>query len=551
MRREVLNDMRAFKAKHSPGRAVAALAVLAMAAASGCATAGAADLRVGLASEPSSLDPLYHNLTPNIGLRMHIFQSLITQDAQHRLQPELAESWRTVNDTTWEFKLRSGVKWHDGTPFTAQDVIYTICRVPQVANSPSSFGIYTKSIEGMEAPDPQTLIIRTAEPAPLLPAELSIVGIVQAKAAGGQSVGFVKSGCKAESWPTSAQYNDGSLAVGTGPYKFKEYIKGDRIVLTRNPSYWGQAPDWDNVVFRPITNDGARVAALLAGDVDLIEAPPIQDLERLRGNPKLAVAQALSNRTMYVALSQQEPPPTIQGTDGRNPLKDRRVREAMSLAIDRDALVKRIMLGAAEPASQLIATGLFGNDPTLKLTHDQKKAKELLAAAGYPNGFQLTIGTPNDRYINDERVAQAIAQMYSRIGIKTQVDASTASVFFTRRTKGEFSVFLAGWAAQTGEASSPLKSLVATRIKDKGFGSTNFTDYSNKAVDDALSAALMTVDDAKRSALLKQSMRAAIEDFGIVPLYYEISSWAMRKDLSYPGRADQYTLAHQVRPQGK
>lgn len=509
--------------------------------------ASAAELRIGTAAEPSSLDPHYHNLTPNNTIRRHIFESLVDQDAKQRLIPALAESWRTIDDKTWEFKLRKGVKFHDGSEFTAQDFVYTLCRIPNVANSPSSFTLYTKGVDSVETPDPYTIIIKTAAPYPLLPVEMTTFGIISAKAAGGEKVTFDKAGCKAESWPSTQAFNDGTLAVGTGPFKLAEYRKGERIVIDRNPDYWGQKPEWEKVTFRPITSEGPRVAALLAGDVDMVDEPPLQDLERLRKDPKVSVVETLSNRIIYMALDQAEKTPTVKGTDGKNPLRDIRVRQAMSLAIDREAIVKRIMNSTAEPAAQLLAPGLFGTNPSLKYAYDTKRAKELLAEAGYPNGFELTIGTPNDRYINDEKIAQAVAQMFSRIGIKTQVDAATVNVFFSRRNKGEFSVFLGGWSAATGEASSPLKSLVATRIKEKGFGPTNYTSYSNPNLDELLTKALATVDDKQREQLLADAMKVAVDDIALVPLHYEVTSWAMRKGLGYEPRADQYTLAYAVR----
>ncbi|MGY0710731.1 ABC transporter substrate-binding protein [Azospirillum argentinense] len=395
--------------------AVAALALLAAVP----APARAATLTVGTSAEPSALDPHYHNLGPNTRARKHVFESLVSMDAKMRLQPELAESWRAVDETTWEFKLRKGVKFHDGTEFTAQDFVYTVCRIPNVANSPSSFTVYTKGIAGIEAPDPHTLIIKTGKPYPLLPVELSTFGIISAKAAGGEAVTFDKAGCKADSWPTTQAFNDGSLMIGTGPFKHKSYTKGDRQVLERNPDYWGPQAAWDTVVFRPITSDGPRVAALLAGDVDMIESPPVQDIERLKSAPNVSLAQAQSNRVIYLALGVQDTPPTITGTDGKNPLKDPKVRKALSLAVDRDAIVKRIMMGVAEPANQYLPAGFYGNNPEVTVATDANKAKQLLAEAGYPKGFQLTLGTPNDRYINDDKVAQAVAQMFTRIGVQT------------------------------------------------------------------------------------------------------------------------------------
>ncbi|WP_244947912.1 ABC transporter substrate-binding protein [Azospirillum baldaniorum] len=508
----------------------------------------AATLTVGTSAEPSALDPHYHNLGPNTRARKHVFESLVSMDAKMRLQPELAESWRAIDETTWEFKLRKGVKFHDGTEFTAQDFIYSVCRIPNVANSPSSFTVYTKGIAGIEAPDPHTLIIKTGKPYPLLPVELSTFGIISAKAAGGEAVTFDKAGCKADSWPTTQAFNDGSLMIGTGPFKHKSYTKGDRQVLERNPDYWGPQAAWDTVVFRPITSDGPRVAALLAGDVDMIESPPVQDIERLKSAPNVSLAQAQSNRVIYLALGVQDTPPTITGTDGKNPLKDPKVRKALSLAVDRDAIVKRIMMGVAEPANQYLPTGFYGNNPEVTVATDANKAKQLLAEAGYPKGFQLTLGTPNDRYINDDKVAQAVAQMFTRIGVQTQVDATTANVFFSKRNKQEYSVFLAGWGADSGEMSSPLKALIATPIKEKGYGTTNYTSYSDPELDGMLDTALATVDDAKREKLLQAAVKRAVDADIIIPLHYEVTVWAMKKGLSYEPRADQYTLAQKVTP---
>ncbi|PNQ99111.1 peptide ABC transporter substrate-binding protein (plasmid) [Azospirillum argentinense] len=541
--RRLADALRSGTLKHTLS-AVACLALLAAAP----TASQAATLTVGTSAEPSALDPHYHNLGPNTRARKHVFESLVSMDAKMRLQPELAESWRAVDETTWEFKLRKGVKFHDGTEFTAQDFVYSVCRIPNVANSPSSFTVYTKGIAGIEAPDPHTLIIKTGKPYPLLPVELSTFGIISAKAAGGEAVTFDKAGCKADSWPTTQAFNDGSLMIGTGPFKHKSYTKGDRQVLERNPDYWGPQAAWDTVVFRPITSDGPRVAALLAGDVDMIESPPVQDIERLKSAPNVSLAQAQSNRVIYLALGVQDTPPTITGTDGKNPLKDPKVRKALSLAVDRDAIVKRIMMGVAEPANQYLPAGFYGNNPEVTVATDANKAKQLLAEAGYPKGFQLTLGTPNDRYINDDKVAQAVAQMFTRIGVQTQVDATTANVFFSKRNKQEYSVFLAGWGADSGEMSSPLKALIATPIKEKGYGTTNYTSYSDPELDGMLDTALATVDDAKREKLLQAAVKRAVDADIIIPLHYEVTVWAMKKGLSYEPRADQYTLAQKVTP---
>lgn len=511
----------------------------------------AQELTIGLSSEPSALDPHYHNLGPNNAMRRHIFDSMILQDEKQRLQPGLATSWKPVDDTTWEFKLRQGVKFHDGSPFTAKDVVYTVCRIPNVEDSPSSFTVYTKAIADMQIRDPHTLVIKTDTPYPLLPVEVSTWGVLSATANGVTGdIGFSRDGCTGTGdYPKTEAFNSGKAAIGTGPFKLVEFSRGEKIVLERNDNYWGEKPAWTKVTFRPITSAGPRVAALLAGDVDLIDKPPLQDLERIK-NEGFEVAQGLSNRVIYLHMDhEQEPTPGVQGTNGKNPFKDVRVRKAVSKAIDRKAIVARIMGGVAVPAGELLPPGMFGATPGAEPeAYDPEGAKKLLAEAGYPNGFKLVLGTPNDRYINDAQIAQAVAQMLTRVGIQTEVDAMTKSTFFARRNKYEFSLYMAGWGSGTGEMSSPLRALVATRNKDKGMGGTNRGRYSNPELDALIEQALATVDDDKREAILRKASQLAMSDYAILPLHFEVTPWAFRKGLSYTPRTDQYTIAMGVKP---
>jgi peptide/nickel transport system substrate-binding protein len=517
--------------------------------------AGAQELRIGLASEPTSIDPHFHNLGPNNALRRHIFEGLVAQDAHQKIKPELATSWRPVNETTWEFKLRPNVKFSNGMEFTARDVVYTICRVPTVENSPSSFTVATRGITAIETPDPLTVIIKTAAPLPLLPNSMATVGILSAQAYGGAEVRFGPGGCEnLGTMPKSADFNDPDKAVGTGPFKLVNYTRGTHIVLERNDAYWGQKPHWGRVTYRPMASQGPRVAALLAGDVDFIENPPIQDFDRIR-SAGFQIAEGLSNRIIYLHLDQHGDPkwktPGVSGTDGKNPFLDKRVRQAVSKAINRQAIVERIMGGHAVPAGELLPHPLFGATKDFPVEKfDPDGAKKLLAEAGYPNGFEVTLGTPNDRYINDEKIAQAVAQMLTRAGIKTNVDAMTASTFFTRRNKFEFSMYLAGWGADTGEMSNSLNALVVTLQPDKGLGGTNRGRYSNKQVDELTIKAMATVDDGAREKLLQEASKTAMRDYGIIPLHFEVTPWAFKKGLSYQPRVDQYTLAMEVQQAG-
>ena len=496
--------------------------------------AGAQELKIGLSTEPSSLDPDYHNITPNNQIAYSIFNTLIQQDETQKLTPSLAESWRNLNDTTWEFKLRKGVKFHDGSPFTAADVVFSLARPAKVPNSPSPFTLFTRSVSEVKVIDDHTVQFITQAPTPLLPNDLSRVAIMSSKAAKADIAEGI----------TTEALNRGEGLIGTGPYKFVEWTRGNRLVLAANPDYWGGKPKWERVIYRPMSNDAARVAALLAGDVDMIENPPPADIKKLRGNPNVKISEVLSNRLIYLALDVGEPTAGIPDTDGKNPLKDLRVRKALSLAINREAITSRIVEGLAKPAGDLLPYPMFGTRrEALPDPYNPDAAKKLLAEAGYPNGFSITIGSPNNRYINDSDVAQAVASQWTRVGVKSKVEAVPSTVFFKNRDAFSYSAALVGWAAGTGEMSNPLRSLVATVNREKGFGTANKSRYSNPALDALIEEALRTVNNDARQTLLQRGSQMALEDQAIVPLHFEITSWALRKGFSYKARADQYTLA--------
>jgi peptide/nickel transport system substrate-binding protein len=502
--------------------------------------ARAAELSIALGADVTSIDPHFHNLTPNNNVGNHVFETLVGKDAKGRLIPLLAESWRTVDELTWEFKLRSGVKFHDGSDFTAADVVFSIDRVPTVPNSPSPFTTYTKQITDKVVVDPHTIRLKTAAPYPLMPNDMGTIMIVSSRAAKGA---------------TSEDFNNGKAAIGTGPFKFVRWQKGSRIDLARHDAYWGPKPPWERVALRIITSDPTRVASLLSNEVRAIENVPTSDLAKVAKNPDLSLYRVVSHRVMYLHMdSARDKSPFVTDKAGRvlerNPLKDVRVRRAMSKAINRPALVDRVMEGAARPTSQLMPEGMFGYTPALKAEpYDPEGAKKLLAEAGYPDGFGLTLHGPNNRYVNDEQVAQAIAQMLSRVGIATKVETMPSSVYFTRANKLEFSFMLVGWGSDTAEASSPLKALLATFNKDKGMGQANRGRYSNPKMDALLDQALATVDDARREKLLQQATEVAMADVGIITVYHQENLWATRKGIAYTPRADERTFAHEFRPQ--
>ncbi len=503
------------------------------------APAAAQELKIAVAADVTSIDPHFFNLFPNNNIAEHIFDKLVQMDADSRMIPGIATSWKALDDTTWEFKLRRDVKFHDGSALTAEDVAFSINRVPTVPNSPGPFSAYTKAINGVEIVDPYTIRFKTAVPHPLMPNDMSTIYVVSKKVATGAS---------------TEDFNSGKAAVGSGRYKFVRYSSGDRIELVRNDNYWGDKPGFEKVQFKIIKNEPARMAALLSGDVDAIEQPPTADLARLKADPKFTLTSKISHRVIYFNFDHQSRvSPFISAKDGKpldkNPLLDVRVRRAISKAINRPAIVERVMEGQAIPSGQLVSEKLFGHNPALKAeVYDPEGAKKLLAEAGYPNGFNLTIHGPSGRYVNDEKIVQAVAQMLSRIGITAKVETAPMGPYSGRASKQEFSFHMVGWGASTGEASSPLRSLLATFNRDKGLGAVNWGRFSNTKVDYLIEQSLQQVNDENRKIMLQRATELAMQDLGIMPIHFQFTMWATKKNVQYTPRTDEYTLAFQFKP---
>ena len=516
------------------------LAALALAGALGLgAQAPAQTLSMAVGAPVTSLDPHFHQLSPNNAVAGMIFDRLVNTDAQARSIPGLAESWSTVAPDMWEFRLRRGVKFHNGNDFTAEDVAFTIRRVPNVPNSPSSFAGMVRPIREVIIVDPHTIRFRTDGPYPLLPMDLSNVYILDR-----------------ETHETAAteDFNAVRAAVGTGPFRVVTHRLGDRIEFERNESYWGDKPHWQRVNYRMIVNDSARTAALLAGDVEFIDQVPTADLQRLRNDGRVAMSEVTGLRIIYLSLDhpREGASPFVVDNEGRpierNPLRDLRVRRALSMAIDRTAITERVMEGAATPSGQFFPPGIFSYVEGLAPPRfDAEGARRLLAEAGFPNGFRITLHGPNDRYPNDGRIIQAIGQMWTRIGVRTAVEAQPWTTFVARAGRQEFSAFLIGWGSNP-EGSHPLRNLIATFDAGRGWGASNRGRYSNAEVDALLTEALRTIDDRQREQILIRAQRMALEDVAIIPLHIQTNIWSMRRHLRHDARADELTRAQDIRP---
>ncbi|MBL8482728.1 MAG: ABC transporter substrate-binding protein [Rhodocyclaceae bacterium] len=496
------------------------------------------DLVVGFAADVSSLDPHFLNAVPNVAAAAHIFDALVHVDPDGKLVPGLALSWQAVDPTTWEFKLRRGVKFHDGSEFTAEDVVFSLDRPAKVVNSPGPFTSYTRQIAAKQVVDAYTVRLKTPAPYGPLPLDLTTIYMVSKKAAAQAS---------------TEDFNAGRAAVGTGPFKFVAFRRGESIELARNDAYWGGKPAWQRVTLRLLTNDAARTAALLAGDVDAIEAVPTPDIARFKSNPAFRLEQKVSWRTIFWQMDlSRDQTPFVTDKAGRplphNPLRDLRVRQALSKAINRQALVERTMEGLAIATGNIVIPGIVGHvDALAPEPYDLAGAKRLLAEAGYPDGFALTLHGPNNRYVNDEQVVQTVAQMLTRAGIATRVETMPLSSYFGRARAGEFSFALLGWGSLAGD--SALRSLLATPNPDIGWGGFNWGRYSNAELDKLVRAALGETDAARRADFAGRAVQLAMAERALIPLYHQYATWVMRKGLAYRARVDEFTLAQFFHPQ--
>lgn len=524
---------------------------VAIALAAFAAPASAESLKIGVAAANSSLDPHFHNIGTNNSALRNVYDRLIHMDESMRLQPGLATAWTPVDDRTWEIELREGVTFHDGTNFGPEDVIFTFDRVPNVPNSPSSFARFVEVVETIEQTGPTTIVLTTKEPVPLLPNNLAQVAILSLETV----ESFLQANPDAAEDPLSVDsslFNSGELAIGTGAYRVVDWEPDSPLVLSAYENYWGEVPAYTDVTLRPIGNDAARLAALEAGDVDLIDDVPTSDIERVRADQRFEIYEAPSNLAIYLHLdSDRAESPDVTAIGGgaiENPLRDVRVREAISRAINRDGIARAIMDGAAKPAGQMLDVGFAGASPTLEaMQYDPEAAKALLSEAGLNDGFAVTLRTPNDRYVNDERIALAIAQNLTQVGIRTDVMAEPRSTYFGNASKLKYSLMLLGWGSSTGEQGSTLDALLHSYNQDTGQGRSNRGRFSDETFDAMISEAMAIIDEDERNALVAKAAEYAIgERLGIIPIHFQTNVWAARNGVALAPRADNYTIAADV-----
>ena len=505
-------------------------------------TVRAQTLTIGVRGGPDSIDPHFTATGTHAEALKHVFDTLVWSGDGLELQPRLALSWKAIDATTWEFKLRPNVKFHDGSDFTAADVKFSIERIP-VVSGPNPTTIYVRRVKETRIIDPLTVHIVTDGPAPNLPNDFIRLFIVSSKAA----AGLTKESA-------NEAFNSGKAAIGTGPYKYVSWQPKGDLVLDRFDGFWGDKEPWARHVRKEIANDAARVAQLKAGQLDLITRVPASDVATLKRDAKINVQTIDTVYVFNIEFDVRDKAPSITAKDGaaldKNPLQDVRVRQALDLAIDRKALAEVAMEGLGQPANQLVTPSIFGFNKALgERKYDVAAAKKLLADAGYANGFKFQFSFTQDRLPGDRQVGTSIAQMWAAIGVDAQANAQPAAVFFPARTRGEYSVSMSGWGTLTGEAHYTLSSLAHSNDKERKMGAFNVLGYNNPEADRLLQAAAIEMDDGKRRQQLEDVNAIVEKDRQRLPIVAVGSAWAMQKDkVTIKPRVDEDTLAMNIKP---
>ena len=513
-----------------------AAAVAATAAMAAAGTASAATFRWASDVDSSSMDPYAREETFLLSFDSNIYEPLVRRDKDLKLEPALALSWTQTSPTVWRFALRPNVRFQDGTPFTADDVLFSFDRVRDGGSSLK--GIVAAVTEARKIDD-FTVDFVTAAPDPILPDELAAWDIMS------------KAWCEKNDavHPADLAKNEESYATnhanGTGPFALAEREPEVKTVLVRNPTWWDRPlHDLDRVEFRRIANPSARVAALLSGEVDMIYAVPPQDVDRIAATKGLAIVQGPELRTVYLGFDQSRPELLESNVKGRNPFKDRRVRQAFYHAIDEEAIAATVMRGQAQPTALLIGPGVNGFTPALnrRFRHDPEAARKLLAEAGYPRGFEVGMDCPNDRYVNDEQICLAVVGMLAKIGVKATLLAQTRAKFFAKILAPDFetSFFLLGWTRVSYDAQEMLVNVVHTRDQSSHAGYFNVGGYSNPEVDKLIDAIQVEVDQEKRTDMIHRALQIVKDDFAFVPLHQQTAIWATKDTVHVVLQADNH-----------
>ena len=510
------------KAMHAACVAILAMLCLAMVATS----AEAKTLRWATRGDVQTMDPYSQNelLTNNVSNLIH--DPLVERERNSEIGPRLATSWTIVNDTTWRFTLRKGVKFHDGSPFTADDVVFSIERAK---TPPSQLAQYARALGTVTKVDDYTVEMRQDKPNPLLLQHLNTIYIMS------------KAWCIAHhaEKPLDFKAKEETFAArnanGTGPFMLKSREIGVKTVLVRNPNWWGPAEgNVTELVYTPIISDATRMAALLSGELDLVTDPAPQDIARFQGNTAFKVVSGLENRVVFFGFDQFRDVLEGSNVTGRNPFKDRRVREAFYKAIDVDALQSKIMRGQSIATACMTTAPSGCLDPSLEKHPpvDVAGAKKLMVEAGYPNGFEVTLDCPNDRYINDRDLCIAAVGMLARIGVTLKVNAIPKALYFPKIEKNETSMYMLGWGGSITDAQIVMDPILHSRDPATQKGYYNYGRFSDPDLDKLIDAAAIEMDTAKRKQMIIDAIALQTREYRHIVLHRQKISWIAKKNVT-------------------
>ena len=496
------------------------------------APAHAVTLKWAAQNDILTMDPHSQNHATTHAIMQYTYEGLTRYSKDYQIEPCLATSWDKVSETQYRFHLRKGVKFHDGSPFTADDVVFSFGRIkqPQGTNQ-----IYVAGIKEVKKVDDNTVDLILEGPHPLLLKNIVDFRIMSKSWSEKNRSQSIQDYSKREETYASRNTN------GTGPYIIKGWEPDKRILMSVNKEWWGKLDgNVTDVIYTPIKSDATRVSALLSGEVDLVTDLPTQDVERLRKESALKILDGHEVRTIFIGLDQHNDELKYASTNGKSPFKDVRVRKALNMAVDREAIRKVTMRGLSIPAGIMIAPGVHGHSKDIDVVpkFDTAGAKKLLAEAGYPDGFEFTLDCPNNRYINDEAICVAVAAMLSQINVKVRVNAMPRATYFPKIQNFDTSFYMLGWGVPTFDSQYALQSLVRTHVEKAADGDYNLGRYSNPKVDALVDQLKTEVDPKKRADIARQVTQLHMADVGHIPLHHQVIPWAMRSNVSVVHRAD-------------
>jgi len=495
--------------------------------------AQAQTIRIGNQGDALSMDPHSLNESLQLSVTSNVYEPLVARDRNLQLVPGLATSWKQTSPNVWRFELRKGVTFHDGAPFTADDVLFSFARA---GGEGSDMRSYTNDIKAVRKLGDFAVEIETKSPFPILPDVISLIFMMNKKwAEENQATRPVD---RRKGIENAASFR----ANGTGPFRLRERQPNIKTTFVRNGNYWGKIEgNVINVEYTPIGNDSTRVAALLSGQVDVIEPVPLQDVARINAGGKSKVMQGPELRTIFLGMDQKRDELLFSNVKGKNPFKDKRVRQAFYQAIDINGIQRTVMRGASRPTGLLVGPGINGFDESMntRLPHDPEASKKLLAEAGYPNGFEVAMNCPNDRYVNDAAICQAVAANLARVGVKIQLQTETKGTYFPKILKRDTSFYLLGWTPGTYDSHNVLNALIRC-VDDKGSGQFNLGAYCNPKLDELGVQIQSETDKVKRDALIKQAFKMHADDIGHLPLHQQALAWGVASNVTLAQIADNF-----------